>query len=182
MKSIVVLASGRGSNFEACAIKQLPISLVITNLPHAGVIEKAHKYQIPWCLLQWERKKHTREQYAEMLISHIGKPDLVVLAGWMLIMPKSFCEYYSGRMINLHPSLLPAYKGSTDAIADAYNNGDTVYGVTVHWVTPEVDAGEIIAQESVTVESGTSFSQISELVHGIEHRLLPATIEKIINQ
>ena len=98
----------------------------------------------------------------------------------MKILPHNVCEEYRGKIINLHPSLLPAYKGSVRAIEDAYNDGSTVYGATVHYVTENVDDGEIIAQESITVDSECTLEHVEELVHRVEHSLLPKTIREIL--
>ena len=178
MKDITVLASGRGSNFSAIIGSGIYVSHVVTDNPDAGVLDKAQDSRTYWTIV--ERKEQTREAWGEELISRLGTPDLIVCAGFMRILPSNVCEEYKDKIINLHPSLLPAYKGSMRAIEDAYNDGSTVYGATVHYVTETVDDGEIIAQESITVDKDCTLEHVEKLVHRVEHSLLPRTIKEIL--
>jgi phosphoribosylglycinamide formyltransferase 1 len=175
---ITVLASGHGTNYSAIIQNGIPVSHVVTNNPDAGIIAKAHNDGTYWSII--EQGNDSRDQWGSYLISIIGNPDLIVCAGFMKILPHNVCEEYRGKIINLHPSLLPAYKGSVRAIEDAYNDGSTVYGATVHYVTENVDDGEIIAQESITVDSECTLEHVEELVHRVEHSLLPKTIREIL--
>ena len=177
MREITVFASGRGTNFANIVHSGIPVSHLITDNPDAGAIEFAQEFGTYWTLVPFYTP---REEWGEELIHYTGQPDLIVLAGFMRILPRNFITEYQGRIINVHPSLLPAFKGSTDAITDAYEAGCFTFGATVHKVIERVDAGQILAQYAVNVDNQTSLEEIRELVHGIEYRILPETIKNIL--
>ena len=107
-----------------------------------------------------------------------AKPDLVVLAGFMRVLKPRFLGTFSGRIINLHPSLLPSFPG-LDAIGQAWRRGVKVTGCTVHYVTTEVDGGPILDQASVRIEEGETLASLEAKVHEAEHALLPAVIARL---
>ena len=186
MKKIVVMASGEGSNFSAIIKEDIKVDQVITDNPNANVINRAKDVGVRSCLIE-HYKKETREEYDKRVDWMLGgsgpdsyKPDLIVLAGWMRILSHWFCEKWKGKMINIHPSLLPAFAGGCNAIEDAYNHGCKVVGATVHWVEPEVDAGPIIAQGVNHIFEGQSLERVKEDVHLLEHWLYPDTIKQLI--
>ena len=183
MKKIVVMASGEGSNFSAIVKEGIKVHKVITNNPNANVIKRAKEAGICHCLIV-PNKEETREEYDKQIDRIIGGRgvDLIVLAGWMRILSPWFCEKWAGKIINIHPSLLPAFAGGCNAIEDAYNHGCKVTGVTIHWVIPEVDAGPIIAQGVTHILSGQSLEKVNEDMHKLEQYLYPKTIKELLNK
>ena len=187
MKKIVVLASGEGSNFSAIVESGIEVSRVITNNPNANVIKRAKKAGVGSYLIVPDKPGKAfpaniyRKEYDKQVDYGIYHDiDLIVLAGWMRILSPWFCEKWAGKIINIHPSLLPAFAGGCNAVEDAYNYGCKVTGCTVHWVTSEVDAGPIIAQGVHKIFKGTSLERVKEDVHLLEHYLYPKTIKEIL--
>ena len=187
---IVVMASGEGSNFSAIVESGIKVNRVITNNPNANVIKRAKKAGVGSYLVVPEKDtmdslhktiESLRKEYDEQIDYGIHRDtDLIVLAGWMRILSTWFCKKWEGKMINIHPSLLPAFAGGCNAIEDAYNHGCKIIGVTIHWVIPEVDAGPIIAQGMNHVLPGQSLDKVKEGIHRLEHYLYPRTIKEII--
>ena len=189
MKNIVVMASGEGSNFSAIVESGIKVSRVITDNPNANVINRAKNAGVSSCLIVPDKKDEPRKEYDKKINYVIEgqepdnlKVDLIVLAGWMRILSPWFCEKWAGKIINVHPSLLPAFAGGCNAIEDAYNYGCKVFGVTIHWVTPEVDAGPIIAQAALHKLDDDTLEKITEKIHGIEHHIYPETIKELISR
>ena len=187
MKKIVVLASGEGSNFSAIVESGIEVSRVITNNPNANVINRAKKAGVGSYLIVPDKPGKAfpaniyRKEYDKQVDYGIYHDiDLIVLAGWMRILSPWFCEKWAGKIINIHPSLLPAFAGGCNAVEDAYNYGCKVTGCTVHWVTSEVDAGPIIAQGVHKIFKGTSLERVKEDMHLLEHYLYPKTIKEIL--
>jgi len=178
-KQITLLASGDGSNFQALVDAGLPVTHVVCDKADAHIIERAESQNIFWSLVQ-KSEDQTNEDWGDELIDIIGSPDLVVCAGFMRILPKNVCDVYHNKIINIHPSLLPAYKGSATALHDAYQHGDLTYGITIHYVTEEVDGGPIIAQEQFTVKYGTLFSQIQKESKKLEHKMIVEVVKDLI--
>ncbi len=184
MKKIVALFSGEGTNLSNLIDKihnqYGVIVCTITNNPHAGGILKAQNAKIPVTVLS-HKEFETRESYDTALVEIIQKynPDLVVLCGFMRILTPVFTTQI--RSINLHPSLLPAFKGSR-AIERSFESDETVCGVSVHWVTEELDAGEIILQKSFTKNINDNLEDFSAKIRDIEHEILPQSIIKILSQ
>ncbi len=182
MKRIVILFSGNGSNLEAIANKlhgkSLTIAKAITNNPEAGGIERAKRYGIPVQIINHKDFK-SREAFDQKLVEEIEKvaPDLVVLAGFMRILTPVFTSRIKNAL-NVHPSLLPLFKGA-NALRKSYESGMRVAGVTVHWVSEELDGGEIIDQSCFHREN-ESFEEFEAKIHTLEHELYPAVIEKIL--
>jgi phosphoribosylglycinamide formyltransferase-1 len=109
------------------------------------------------------------------------QPDFIVLAGFMRVIKPGFINAFKGRILNLHPSLLPKYPG-LHSIQRAFEAGDRETGCTVHWVTPEIDAGEILGQTRVPIEKGDTLDEVEAKVHAAEHQLLPATIRRLADE
>jgi len=185
---VVVLISGNGSNLQAIidAIEagqlNVEIACVISDKADAYGLQRAEKHQIPTEILT-KQTQETREQYDERLITLIQQyqPELIVLAGFMRILSKYFVETFTGKIINIHPSLLPKYPG-LHTHQQVLQNGDTEHGCTIHYVTEDVDAGEIIAQAKLTVNSDDTEETLKQRVHALEHQLYPATIQKYLNE
>ena len=180
MKKIVVMASGEGSNFSAIVENGIKVERVITNNPNANVIKRAKKAGVGSLLVKPDGTE-TREEYDFKIDYGIYHDiDLIVLAGWMRILSPWFCKKWAGKIINIHPSLLPAFAGGCHAIKDAWEYGCEVFGVTVHWVTEEVDAGPVITQRAIHKFEGDTLEKITEKIHRVEHYVYPVIIKKLM--
>ncbi len=183
MKRIAVLGSGEGTNLSAIVghvrIKNLAAGIfAISDVENSGFLRRAKSYGIPNELID---RKLGRQRQESLLLKRLKElsPDLVVLAGYMRILPPAVVEAFRGKMINLHPALLPAFKGA-HAIEDALSAGVRWTGVTVHFVDVEVDSGRIIAQMPVPVLEGDTADTLRERIHRAEHAMYPEVVEKII--
>ncbi len=169
MNKLVVMASGSGSNFEAIveAIEkgQLngKVELLIVNKENVGAIKRAEKHGIRWV---YDDCKEITEVIE--LIEEID-PRYILLAGFMKILPKEFINAFENKIINVHPSLLPKYKG-LHAVEQALDAGEEEIGATIHYVDAGVDTGEIILQESFSID-GMENHEIYETLHRVEHRI-----------
>ncbi len=182
MKNIVVLISGSGSNLQAildgCSEGRIParIAAVISNRPGVMGLERAERAGVPALTLDhkgYDSRESFDRALAELIDRH--EPDLVVLAGFMRILTPEFVRHYEGRMLNIHPSLLPKYTG-LNTHQRALEAGDLEAGATVHFVTPELDGGPPIAQMTVAIESGDDATTLAKRVLGREHTLYPTVI------
>lgn len=177
--NIIVLISGYGSNLQAIIDAGIPITAVISNRPEAYGLIRARDNGIPAHVVD-HKAFDSREAFDEKLQAAIDEyhPDLVVLAGFMRILTEGFVTYFLGKLINIHPALLPKYKGlyTTQRVLEA---GDDTHGATIHYVTPELDAGPIISQVAFEVTTDDSEKTLSEKITDAEHKLYPQTIELI---
>jgi phosphoribosylglycinamide formyltransferase 1 len=178
MKSIVILISGRGSNMEAILAAGLPIRVaaVISNRPDAAGLVTAERKGIPAIAID-HKAYAARADFDAALHEAIERfaPDYVVLAGFMRILGSEFIGRFPNRILNIHPSLLPAFPGlHTHAMALAA--GVKIHGATVHFVTPELDHGPIVVQAAVPVEDGDSESTLAARVLKEEHRIYPMAL------
>lgn len=179
---IVVLISGGGTNLQsiidAAQKDDLPVEIraVISNRPDAYGLERAAREGIPGKVLS-HKDFADRESYDRALIELIDRysPGLVVLAGFMRILSDSFVRHYEGRMVNIHPSLLPKYRG-LNTHQRCLEAGDPEHGATVHFVTPKLDAGPVIIQARVPVEPDDSPESLAARVLQEEHRIYPTAI------
>ena len=176
--NVVVLISGRGSNLGAILAAELPVKIaaVISNKADAAGLEYARERGIPAVVVP-HRDYPTRETFDAALAAAIDafQPGLVVLAGFMRILTPGFVERYRGQLINVHPSLLPSFTG-LDTHQRALEAGVKVHGCTVHFVTPALDHGPIIAQAAVPVLNHDTESALAARVLKEEHRILPQAI------
>jgi len=188
MTRLAIFASGTGTNFEAIMQsiinKDLKAEVVLLVCDHldALVITKASKYQVP--VFKFNPKNYSSKSAYEAEIvkqCQTQKVDLIVLAGYMRILDKTLLAAYPNKIINIHPSLLPAFKGK-DAIGQAINYGVKVMGVSIHYVNSEMDGGKIIAQCSFEVLENMTPKDIEAKIHQIEHVLYPKTIKKLIEE
>lgn len=180
--ALVVLISGNGSNLQAImdAIDagELPakVCAVISNNPEAYGLTRAHAAGIPGKVLD-HRDYPDRESYDRELQALIDgyQPELIILAGFMRILTDDFVNHFRGRMLNIHPSLLPKYQGlnTHQRVLDA---GEEIHGVSVHFVTPELDGGPVILQAEVPVHEGDSTEDLAERVHTREHIIYPLVV------
>lgn len=173
------MASGSGSNLEALhhataqGHLQASLELLIVNNPDCGARERASRLQIP-CQLVDHRCHNTRESLDQALVSAFRASDVeaIVMAGWMRIITPVLIDAFSGRLINLHPSLLPSFKG-LDAIGQALAAGVRITGCSVHHVDADVDSGAVIAQAAVPVKASDDRESLTQRIQRQEHRLLP---------
>lgn len=174
--SVVVLVSGRGSNLQAILEAGLPVSAVISNRPGAGGLEVAARRGLPTAVVD-HRRFTTREAFEDALAVEIDRyaPRLVALAGFMRILTPGFVARYAGRLVNIHPSLLPELPG-LDTHARALAAGAARHGCTVHFVTEALDHGPIIAQASVPVLPGDDAQSLAARVLEREHEIYPRAI------
>ena len=184
MKNIVILISGRGSNMQAIVNAQIPsarIAAVLSNKPDAAGLAWAAERGIATDALN--HKDFTdREAFDREMMKLIDRyqPDLVVLAGFMRILTPTFCAHYEGRLINIHPSLLPAFPG-LHTHERALEAGCRIAGCTIHFVTAELDCGPIIAQGVVPIIEGDNADDIAKRVLAVEHQLFPQAVANFIN-
>ncbi len=178
---VVVLISGSGSNLQAiidAAQGDLPVEIraVISNRADAFGLERARPSGIPARVLS-HQEYADRESYDEALMALIDsyQPQLVVLAGFMRILTVNFVRHYEGRLLNIHPSLLPRHRG-LHTHQRAIEAGDKEHGATVHFVVPELDAGPLVLQAKVPVESDDTEERLAQRVLQQEHRIYPQAI------
>jgi len=181
--NFAVLASGSGTNLQAiiqaCKRKKIPAELrvVFSDKPDAFALERARKARVP-CVAYRSPKLHpSREAYDKAVVALLKEEqvDFVVLAGYMRILSPVFIRAYKDRILNIHPALLPAFKGGK-AIQEALDYGAKVTGVTVHIVDEEVDHGPIVAQAAVEIKPSDTRLSLEAKIHKVEHRLYPQVI------
>jgi phosphoribosylglycinamide formyltransferase 1 len=185
---LAIMASGNGSNFEAIATaitnKQLnaQIALLIYNNPNAGVIQRADRLDIPHQLIN-HRDYPSRETLDQTIVAALkaNQIDWVIMAGWMRIVTPVLTNAYRDRLLNIHPSLLPSFRGH-HAIEQALSAGVKITGCTVHQVVPEVDAGAIIMQAAVPILPGDTLETVTERIHQQEHIIYPRAIALALQQ
>ena len=177
-KTIVILISGRGSNMEALLAARLParVAAVISNNPQARGLGIARDRGIAVAVVD-HRAFADRAAFDVALAAAIDRhrPDLVALAGFMRILTPSFIERYSGRIMNIHPSLLPAFPG-LHTHRRALAAGVRIHGCTAHFVTTDLDSGPVIVQAAVPVQPGDTEEQLAARVLAQEHRIYPQAI------
>ena len=184
---LAVFASGSGSNYEAIAkacsegVIDAEVVLLVCDKPGAYVLERAKRYGTE-CFAFNPKEYCSREAYETVLATMLDERDVdfVCLAGYMRIVGKVLLERYERRIVNIHPSLLPSFKGA-HAIQDAVDYGVKLFGVTTHFVDETLDGGRIIDQAGVVYE-GSDIEELTNIIHGIEHKLYVKTINKLINK
>jgi phosphoribosylglycinamide formyltransferase-1 len=180
--SIVVLISGGGTNLQAIldaiAEGRLParVSLVVSNRADAGGLDRARTAGVPTAVVD-HRNYPDRETFDQALIETIdpAEPDTVALAGFMRILTPTFVAHYRGRLLNIHPSLLPRHRG-LHTHARALEQGDQEHGCSVHFVTEELDGGPLVAQAAVPVHANDTEASLSKRVGEREHELYPRVL------
>lgn len=188
MRKIAVFASGFGSNFQAIieAVKQqtlnADIALLVSDNPSSKAVERANAAGIDaftFCAKNYAGKA----SYEQAVLTELQKRQVeyIVLAGYMRIIGPTLLEAYPMRIINLHPALLPSFPGA-HGIADAYNYGVKVFGITIHFVDEGVDTGKIINQFAFHTEDDDTLETIETKIHQLEHQYFPLTINEVINR
>ncbi|WP_434287320.1 phosphoribosylglycinamide formyltransferase [Celeribacter sp. SCSIO 80788] len=185
-KKVAILISGGGSNMVSLAKSMAGdhpgrACLVLSNVPTAGGLQKAADMGIPTEVVDHRSFKGDREAFEEELISTIDAyaPDVLALAGFMRILTPKFITHYAGKTLNIHPSLLPKYKG-LHTHQRAIEAGDAEGGCSVHEVTAELDGGPILGQARVPILPGDSADDLAARVLVQEHRLYPAVLRRFI--
>ncbi len=173
---IVILISGRGSNMQALLEEKLPVSAVISNRADARGLATAVQHDVPTEVVP-HKEFSSREAFDKALAAAVGRfsPKLVVLAGFMRVLTPGFVAQFAGRLINIHPSLLPAFTG-LDTHERALAAGVKLHGCTVHFVTAELDHGPIIIQAAVPVRPGDTAAVLAARVLRQEHVIYPRAV------
>lgn len=187
MKRIAVFASGNGTNFEAIvqACEEGTINaevvLMVCDKPKAYVNQRALNHNIPSFTFK-PKAYESKASYEEEIKKKLDEcqVDLICLAGYMRLLSEVLLQDYEGKIINIHPSLLPSFKGA-HAIEQAFNYGVKVYGVSIHYVDLSMDGGKIIAQKAFSYE-GNSIEEVEEKIHAIEHDLYIKTINRLLGE
>lgn len=186
MKKIAVFASGRGSNFLALAkaakrgFIKADLALLVTDNPQAPVIQKAARLNIKTLVVRREDFAAQKDFEAAVIGAlNRHKVEVIALAGFMRMLSPLFVKRFKNRIINIHPALLPAFKGS-HAIKDAFDYGAKVTGVTVHFVDEKMDHGPIILQEALLIRRTDTLKSLEERMHRLEHRLYPLALKLFV--
>ena len=187
MIKIAIFASGSGSNFENIVkhvkegdLQNIEVTALYTDKANAQCIERARKLNIPVHINQ-PKDFASKSSYEQQLLKHLSDEGVqwIVLAGYMRLVGQDLLQAFEGRMLNIHPSLLPKYKG-LDAIGQAFDSGDTVTGSTVHYVDSGMDTGEIIEQQQCDIRTDDTKEALEERVKDLEYELYPRVIAQII--
>ncbi|MFA6217915.1 MAG: phosphoribosylglycinamide formyltransferase [Candidatus Omnitrophota bacterium] len=186
IKNIAIFASGKGTNFSAIVaavsrkLLQARIALLVCDNPQAPVIKKANRAGVR--IIRAVRKDFaTKKDFEAEIIRGLKEEDvdLIVLAGFMRILSPDFVRRYKNRIINIHPSLLPAFKGA-HAIKEAFHYGVKLTGVTIHFVDEKIDHGPIILQTPVAISSKDTLESLEDKIHTLEHSLYPHAIQLLL--
>lgn len=187
MKKIAVFASGSGTNFQAIidaiGVGKLhaKIELLVCDQKSAFCIQRAQKANIPvfvFTAKQYENKAAYEQEILQQLQKY--EIEFIVLAGYMRLMGPTLLDAYQGKIVNIHPSLLPAFPGK-DAIGQAFNAGVKKTGVTIHFVDEGMDTGPIIQQQEVDIDEKETLESLQNKIHGVEHQLYPAVLQRLFS-
>ena len=181
--NIAIFASGQGSNFSAIvkAFQKIKtngkIALLVCDNPQAGVIKRAKRAGIKTTVVQ-RKNFPSRKDFEKEIILNLKNSNikLIVLAGFMRLLSPEFVKLYAGKIINIHPSLLPSFKGE-HGIRDAFDYGAKITGVTVHFVDEQMDHGPIILQGAVEIKETDTLESLESKIHKLEHQLYPKAIK-----
>lgn len=188
MKKIAVFASGSGTNFQAIidvvesGALSADISLLICDKPNAYAVERANNAKIPSFVFQ-AKEYASKEEYEQAILAELQRygVEFIVLAGYMRLLGPTLLGAYQGRIVNIHPSLLPAFPGK-DAIGQALAAKAKWSGVTIHFVDEGMDTGPIIVQERVRLEENESRETLQHKIQQIEHKLYPEILQMLLTQ
>lgn len=186
MKNIAVFASGSGSNFGAileavqCGELVAKVQLLVCDQPSAYAIQRAEEAGVPTFVFR-AKDYPSKTEYEQEICALLTEKniDLVVLAGYMRLIGPTLLTDFEGKIINIHPSMLPAFPGK-DAIGQALAANVKESGVTVHYVDAGMDTGPIIAQQAVVVDEGETKESLQKKIHEVEHKLYPAVISELL--
>ncbi|MBL9208530.1 MAG: phosphoribosylglycinamide formyltransferase [Opitutaceae bacterium] len=185
---VVILGSGRGSNAEAILqaekagrLGQARVVALFSDRADAGMLALGPRFGVPAHFIDpapFKTKLDGEGEARAIAAISAVHPDLIVLAGFMRVLKPGFLNAFAGKVINLHPSLLPSFPG-LDGIGQAFRRGVKITGCTVHFVTPEVDGGPILDQAAVRIEPHDTLESLATKIHAAEHELLPATVARL---
>lgn len=186
MRNIAVFCSGNGSNFEAIlkANKNnrlgFRVALMVCDNPKAFALQRASKHNIPTVLIS-PKLFESREEYEKFIVRILKSQgiDALVLAGFMRILTPYLIKTYKNRIVNIHPSYLPAFKGA-HAIKDAFESRVSTTGVSVHIVTDKLDSGKILKQQKIKISAKDTLESLEKRIHAVEHKLYPQVIAKFV--
>ncbi|MFT6323675.1 MAG: phosphoribosylglycinamide formyltransferase-1 [Salibacteraceae bacterium] len=188
MKNIAIFASGSGTNAQKIMehfenSSDVHVSLVLVNNPKAGVIQRADKFNVPVVVFKREQFNKSDEVVAILQSKQI---DLVVLAGFLWLVPTHMVKAFPNRIVNIHPALLPNY-GGKGMFGDNVHNAviaakDAESGITIHYVNEKYDDGAIIAQYTCTIEPGDTADDLASKIHKLEHQYFPQVIEQVLTK
>ena len=180
MKRLGVLVSGEGTNLQALLDAKLPADFVavVSNRPEAPALKRAAAAGVPAHAIVPGADREAHEREIARVLDAAGA-DLVLLAGYMRLFTPWFVRHYAGRILNIHPSLLPAFRGAR-AVRQALDAGVKVTGCTVHFVTEDTDAGPIVAQAAVPVHEDDDEAALAARIHVVEHRLYPEAVRLVL--
>ena len=181
---VAILASGEGSNFlnlinlSNNSELDIEISILISNKDNAGCIKKAKENKIPYKIIK-ENDFISNQLFEEEIINILFSEniEIIVLAGWMKIISERFVNSFKNKIINIHPSLLPSFKGK-NAIKDALLQGVYLTGCSVHFVEKDVDSGRLIIQGVLPIENNDNLETLTKKIHFLEHKILPYGISE----
>ena len=185
--NIAVFVSGNGTNLQALidaekkgGLDDGRIRVVVSDKPEAFALKRAEKAGIKTFILE-AKGFSSREEYDKKIVTRLEEEEvgLIVLAGYMRLLSPFFVKKYEGRILNVHPAILPSFKG-THGIRDAFECGVKTTGVTVHFVNEELDAGPVILQEAVPVKEDDTLESLEERIHAVEHRLYPEAVRLFV--
>ena len=187
MKKIVIFASGSGTNAENIYnyfqnYKDISIDSIFTNNPKAGVIERAERLKIPCYVFNRDDFVKT-----DVVLNRLNEssPDLIVLAGFLWLVPEKIIDAFENKIINIHPALLPKFGGKGmygDRVHEAVIEADEKEsGITIHWVNKHYDEGKTIVQEKVLIEKGETPDSLAEKIHDLEYEYFPKAIHDLLN-
>lgn len=187
MRNIAIFASGSGSNFQAIidAVNegslQANVALLVCDKRSAKVIQRAMNHGIP--VFSFSPKSYkSKEEFESKILQELKKYDVefIALAGYMRLVGETLLTAFAGRIVNIHPSLLPSFPGK-DAIGQAFRGRVKVAGVTIHYVDAGMDTGPIIAQQAVQLSDDETLESLEQKIHEIEHSLYVTTLQKLLN-
>ncbi|GAE36252.1 phosphoribosylglycinamide formyltransferase [Halalkalibacter akibai JCM 9157] len=185
---IAIFASGSGTNAEAImnAAKtenlKAEVALIVTDKPKAKVVERASRHNVP-ILICDPKQFETKAAYEQEIVNELQKNEIsfIALAGYMRLIGPTLLNAFRGRIVNIHPSLLPSFPG-LDAIGQAFQAKVKITGVTIHYVDEGMDTGLIITQEAVRIEVEDTVDTLQKKIQKVEHQLYPSTLQTIIEE
>ncbi|WP_035666083.1 phosphoribosylglycinamide formyltransferase [Halalkalibacter akibai] len=188
MMRIAIFASGSGTNAEAImnAAKtenlKAEVALIVTDKPKAKVVERASRHNVP-ILICDPKQFETKAAYEQEIVNELQKNEIsfIALAGYMRLIGPTLLNAFRGRIVNIHPSLLPSFPG-LDAIGQAFQAKVKITGVTIHYVDEGMDTGLIITQEAVRIEVEDTVDTLQKKIQKVEHQLYPSTLQTIIEE
>lgn len=188
MRRVAIFASGNGSNFQAIIDNvrdgkiKIEVPLLIVDKENAYALERAKQSGVDAYYIN-PKAYASKEEYERVILEYLRKYDIdfIALAGYMRLIGDVLLDAYEGRMVNIHPALLPSFKGK-DAIEQAYNFGCKVMGITIHYVDKGMDSGKIIAQDSFRLEKDDTLEIAEAKIHALEHRLYPEVLKELLEE